>query len=98
MNQKEKSTVETLSDRIVDLEKTNIKLYNRIDRLVSVLEDDPNSTRQGLISQVNTLSEDVDKLIYMNQSIKKVSMFFLTIVSGIATFVIKMLFFPSSDQ
>lgn len=93
MNARERQTVESLKDAINELDKNSLKLYHKVERVIAVLEDDDKSTRTGLITQVKQLNEDVEKLMYMNRTLKRASMFFLSILSAMATMALKFFFF-----
>lgn len=96
MNARERHTMEGLRDAINEMDKNNLKLHHKIERVIAVLEDDPMSTRTGLITQVKSLNQDVEKLMYMNRTLKRASMFFLSILSAMATMALKFFFF--SDE
>ena len=96
MNAKERHTVDELKDAIFEMDKNNLKLHHKIERVIAVLEDDKMSSRTGLISQVKALNADVEKLMYMNRTLKRASMFFLSILSALATMALKFFFF--SDE
>ena len=93
MHARERHVVESLKDAINQMDKNNLKLHHKIERVIAVLEDDPNSARTGLITQVKQLNEDVEKLMYMNKTLKRASMFFLSILSAMATMALKFFFF-----
>lgn len=93
MNARERHTVEELKTAIFEMDKNNLKLHHKIDRVINVLEDDKMSTRTGLITQVKQLNADVEKLMYMNRTLKRASMFFLSILSAVATMALKFFFF-----
>jgi len=93
MNARERHTVEELKDAIFEMDKNNLKLHHKIDKVIDVLQDDPASSREGLITQVRKLNSDVEKLMYMNRTLKRASMFFLSILSALATMALKFFFF-----
>lgn len=93
MNARERNTVEGLRDAVNEMDRSNLKLVHKIERVIAILEDDPMSTRTGLITQVKSLNQDVEKLMYMNRTLKRASMFFLSILSALATMALKFFFF-----
>ena len=93
MNARERNTVEGLRDAVNEMDRNNLKLVHKIERVIAILEDDPMSTRTGLITQVKSLNQDVEKLMYMNRTLKRASMFFLSILSALATMALKFFFF-----
>ena len=95
MNARERNTVNELKTAINEMDKNTLKLHHKIERVIDVLEDDPMSTRTGLITQVKQLNQDVEKLMYMNRTIKRASMFFMSLLSGLITLVIKHFFFSN---
>jgi hypothetical protein len=96
MNARERNTVEGLRDAVNEMDRSNLKLVHKIERVIAILEDDPMSSRTGLITQVKSLTQDVEKLMYMNRTLKRASMFFLSILSALATMALKFFFF--SDE
>lgn len=92
MNAKEQKTINELLKKIDKIEQHNVKLYYRMEKVLGMLEDDSKSNTKGLISKVNDLDEQVEKLIVMNTAIKRVSVFLITIIGSIATYAIKLLF------
>jgi hypothetical protein len=93
MNAKEQIQVNELYSKIETVEKHNIKLYYRMEKVLGLLEDDSNSNTKGLISKVNDLDSQVEKLIVMNSAIKKASVFLITILGGLVTYAAKLVFF-----
>ena len=63
-----------------------------MEKVLGMLEDDSKSNTKGLISKVNDLDEQVEKLIVMNTAIKRASVFLITILGSIAVGAIKLLF------
>lgn len=92
MNAKESKSINELLKKIDKIEQHNVKLYYRMEKILGMLEDDSKSNTKGLISKVNDLDEQVEKLIVMNTAIKRVSVFLITIIGSIATYAIKLLF------
>lgn len=95
MNDRDRLMVSKITERITNIEKSDIKTHYALQRILSILEDDSKSNSKGLISNINELREDVENLKYINKNIRKVSIFFLSIISGLATFAAKMIFFGS---
>ena len=93
MSAKEQVQISELYNKIEEGEKRNIKLYYKVKEIISLLEDDPRSNSKGLISKVNDLDEQVEKLLVMNSAIKKASVILFTILGSIATYAAKLLFF-----
>lgn len=93
MNARDREEIKELSIKIVELDKNALKTQYAVEKILSILEDDSKSTRTGLVSQVSELNSDVEKLMYLNRNIRRVSIFLLSILSGIATVAIKMWFF-----
>lgn len=92
MNAKESKTIAQLLDKVEAIEKHNIKLYYRMERVLGILEDDPKTNTKGLISKANDLDEQVEKLIVMNTAIKRVSVFFITLIGSAAAYGVSLLF------
>lgn len=90
MTAKEKDQLTVLFEKIENMDKKNIKLFYRVESVLDVLEDDKNSNTKGLITKVNNLDEQVEKLLQMNIAIKRASVFFFTILGSLATWAIKL--------
>lgn len=95
MDAREKKQLQDLTDKLKGLEKRNVKLYYRMEQVLSKLEDDDKTNSIGLISTVNQLEKQVNDLLIMNSAIKKLTVLFFTIVGTVATFVIKRFFFDA---
>lgn len=93
MTKKEMLSLESLKDTIFEMDKNNLKLRHKVEQVINVLEDDTRSTRTGLITQVRKLNEDVEKLMFLNSALRRVSIFFVSILTAIATFAVKAYFF-----
>lgn len=93
MTKREMMSLESLKDTIFEMDKNNLKLRHKVEQVINVLEDDTKSTRTGLITQVRKLNEDVEKLMYLNTALRRVSIFFVSILTAIATFAVKAYFF-----
>jgi hypothetical protein len=93
MNGKERIEIKEVLEKIKEVEAYNMKLYYRLEKVLGMLEDDPKSNSKGLISKVNDLDVQVEKLIVMNTAIKRVSVFVITVVGGLATYAMKLVFF-----
>ena len=89
MTAKEKIELADLFAKIENMDKKNIKLFYRVESVLDILEDDPNSNSEGLISKVNNLDDQVAKLMQMNTAIKRATVFFFTILGSLATWAIK---------
>lgn len=89
MTAKEKQELSSLFSKIDRMERKNIKLFYRVESVLDILEDDKNSNTKGLITKVNNLDEQVEKLLYMNTAIKRASVFFITILGSLATWALK---------
>ena len=81
--------IEILNNSIEQKDKLSINMHYKIDKILSVLEDDPNSNNIGLISKVNKLEKSIHRLNNANLIIKRASVFLLTIAAGLITFIIK---------
>lgn len=92
MNAKESKSINELFNKVEKIEQHNLKLYYRMEKVLGMLEDDSKSNTRGLISKVNDLDEQVEKLIIMNSAIKRASVFLITILGSVAVGVIKFLF------
>lgn len=93
MNAKDREEIKELHILITELDKRGIKTHYTLEKILSILEDDDKSSRTGLVTQVSDLNKDVEKLMYINRNIRRVSIFFLSIVSGLATVAAKMWLF-----
>lgn len=93
MNQRDRHDIKELSDRIHEIEKANLKTYYSVSKILSILEDDANTSRKGIVSEVKQLNEDVEKLMFINKNIRRVSIFFMSILSALATLALKTYFF-----
>ena len=91
MNARESQSINELLEKVEKIEKHNIKLYYRMEKVLGMLEDDPKSNTKGLISKVNDLDEQVEKLIVMNTAVKRASVFLITIIGSVAAWWIKIL-------
>lgn len=89
MTAKERDQLATLFNKIDTMDKKNIKLFYRVESVLDILEDDKNSNTKGLITKVNNLDEQVEKLLHMNVAIKRASVFFFTILGSLATWALK---------
>ena len=69
MNAKEQSQI---TDLITSLDKHNIKINNKIEKILTTLEDDPKSNNVGLISRVNDLNHEVEKLRGLSVGLKRI--------------------------
>jgi type II secretory pathway predicted ATPase ExeA len=83
MNSKEQSQITEL---IATLDKHNIKLHNKIEAILSTLEDDPTSNNIGLKTRVNDLTEEVKQLTAMSKNLKRLGGFVATISTLLAGF------------
>jgi len=86
MNAKEKSQI---TDLITAIDKHNLKLHNKIEKILSTLEDDPNSSSVGLISKVNALESDVKRLVMFSRNAKRVAGIVATGITFIIGILIK---------
>lgn len=93
MNGKERIEIKEVLEKIKEVEAYNMKLYYRLEKVLGMLEDDPKSNSKGVISKVNDLDAQVEKLIVMNTAIKRVSVFVITVLGGLATYAMKLVFF-----
>lgn len=93
MNAKDKMEFKDLAEKIDTVDKNNLKLYHRMEKILSILEDDSHSSSEGLITRVNNLNKQVDNLMVMNKAIQKVSVFLIGIVGSISTYFLKIFFF-----
>jgi hypothetical protein len=93
MTKKEMHSLESLRDSIFEMDKNNLKLRHKVEQVINVLEDDSHSTRTGLITQVSKLNDDVEKLMHLNTALRRVSIFFVSILTAVITFAIKSYFF-----
>jgi len=84
----DKTKLTGLLKKLEEVDKRNIKLYLKMNRVLNILEDDSTSSSVGLVSRVNELEEMVSKLMVMNVALKRVSVFFITVAGGVATFII----------
>tara|TARA_R110000796_G_scaffold31086_4_gene82681 strand:- start:454 stop:723 length:270 start_codon:yes stop_codon:yes gene_type:complete len=85
MNAKEQIQITEL---IAALDKHNIKMHNRIELILSTLEDDPNSNNVGLKTRVNDLTEEVKQLTSMSRNLKRVGGFVATITTILGGFLL----------
>lgn len=88
------SKLDSLDIKVEKSDKNNIKLYHRIDKILMKLEDDPNSTDEGLITKVNKIEQDLASIKALNVMIKRASIFLFSIAGAVITFVIKNFFKP----
>lgn len=93
MNQRERDYIGELTEKLHEMEKKNIKTHFAVEKILSILEDDSNSSRKGVVSEVQQLNKDVEKLMYINSNIRRASIFFLSIVSAVMTMAAKIYFF-----
>ena len=93
MTKNEALSLDSLKDMIFEMDKNNLKLRHKVEQVINVLEDDSHSTRTGLITQVSKLNDDVEKLMYLNKALRKVSIFFVSILTAVLTFAVKSYFF-----
>ena len=93
MTKKEMLSLDSLRDSIFEMDKNNLKLRHKVEQVINVLEDDSHSTRTGLITQVSKLNDDVEKLMSLNTALRRVSIFFVSILTAVVTFAIKAYFF-----
>lgn len=85
MNAKEQIQITEL---IAALDKHNIKMHNKIEAILSTLEDDPNSNNVGLKTRVNDLTEEVKQLTAMSRNLKRVGGFVATITTILGGFLL----------
>ena len=91
MTQKEKIEVRDLRDKLDVLDENGrernqqlLQLSFKIDKILDILQDDPNSSSTGLISKVNQ-HEDALKNI---KSQSKAMSFIISISAAVITFVV----------
>lgn len=93
MNHRERDQIQVLNEKINEIEKSQLMITHSLDKILGILEDDSRTSRKGVVTQVRALEDDVEKLMYINKNIRRVSIFFLSIVSAVATIAIKSLIF-----
>jgi len=102
MNAKDRTDIQELRDLITvnqketrdtldDIKAHNIKHYYSIKNIESIIQDDPSSSRIGLITQVNSLNDKVEGMSLIHRKIKRATVFLASIVGGLITFLIKKL-------
>ena len=97
MNARDREEIKALSVKLAELDKNGLKTHYAVERILNILEDDAKSSRTGLVSEVSQLNKDVEKLMYLNRNIRRVSIFFLSILSGLATVAAKMWLFGNDS-
>tara|TARA_R110002049_G_scaffold53852_7_gene150298 strand:- start:5154 stop:5438 length:285 start_codon:yes stop_codon:yes gene_type:complete len=93
MSEHDKNGINKILKKIEIVEAKNIKLYYRMEKILSQLEDDPKSNSKGLISKVNDLDNQVEKLLIMSSAARKVTIFIVTVLTGLTTYAAKLIFF-----
>ena len=107
MTKEEIDRIEALTKSIQDMNTEGVKMYARIasslqakdhkiDRILAVLEDDKNSSRLGLITEVNNLRDEVDDVQTVVRRLKNlgiaISSFVMAILTSVSIFIIKRFF------
>lgn len=93
MNREDRKRLDDLGDRIDAIDSHGHNTNHKLARILSILEDDNTTSRMGLVSEVDQLNKDVEKLMYVNANIKRVSIFFLSVLSALSIFAAKIFFF-----
>ena len=89
MNVKDREQMTNFKLKVDTLAKKQNSLDKKVDKILAVLEDDRYSTSTGLISEVNELNEQVQKLMYVNGTIKRLFWWIMGIFSTIVGFLAK---------
>jgi hypothetical protein len=92
MNSVDRKEMSDIKSKIELLEQNQTNMSKKMDRVLMALEDDRNSNQTGLITKVNDLKDEVERLMYLNASIKKVFWWIMGIVGSIVGLLIKALF------
>ena len=99
MNQKDREQMTNFKTKVDELNKKQITLNKKVDRILLVLQDDNYSSSTGLISEFNELKEvtrDLQKqmvqMMYINRSIKRVFWWQMGIFGSVIAFLINNFF------
>ena len=99
MNQKDREQMTNFKTKVDELNKKQITLNKKVDRILLVLQDDNYSSSTGLISEFNELKEvtrDLQKqmvqMMYINRSIKRVFWWLMGIFGSVLAFLINNFF------
>ena len=99
MNQKDREQMTNFKTKVDELNKKQITLNKKVDRILAVLQDDNYSSSTGLISEFNELKDvtrDLQKqmvqMMYINRSIKRVFWWLMGIFGSVLAFLINNFF------
>jgi len=99
MNQKDRDQMTNFKTKVDELNKKQNLLTKKVDRILTVLQDDNYSNSTGLVSDFNELKEvtkDLQKqmvqMMYINRGIKRVFWWLMGIFGSILTFLLTTLF------
>ena len=99
MNQKDREQMTNFKTKVDELNKKQISLNKKVDRILLVLQDDNYSSSTGLISEFNELKDvtrDLQKqmiqMMYINRSIKRVFWWLMGIFGSVLAFLINNFF------
>lgn len=99
MNQKDREQMTNFKTKVDELNKKQITLNKKVDRILLVLQDDNYSSSTGLISEFNELKDvtrDLQKqmvqMMYINRSIKRVFWWLMGIFGSVLAFLINNFF------
>ena len=99
MNQKDRDQMTNFKTKVDELNKKQNLLTKKVDRILTVLQDDNYSNSTGLVSDFNELKEvtkDLQKqmvqMMYINRGIKRVFWWLMGILGSILTFLLTTLF------
>lgn len=87
MNAQDRVKINEFDNKLDLLDQEQRKLAKKVDRILDVLQDDQYSTDKGLITEVNRLNDEVEKLLYVNTAIKKFFWWIMGIVAAILTVI-----------
>ena len=99
MNQKDREQMTNFKTKVDELNKKQITLNKKVDRILLVLQDDSYSSSTGLISEFNELKDVTTELqkqmvqmMYINRSIKRVFWWLMGIFGSVLAFLINNFF------
>ena len=89
MNKTDREDIKGLYGKFEELDKKNLKLYIKIEKILDILDDSDSSDTKGLVSRVNELDNNVANLLIMNRLLKRASVFIMTMMGGLLSFLAK---------
>jgi hypothetical protein len=99
MNQNDRLVMSNFKTKVDELNKKQVDLNKKVDRILLVLQDDNYSSSTGLISEFNELKDvtrDLQKqmvqMMYINRSIKRVFWWLMGIFGSVLAFLINNFF------